>query len=238
MYLSAAEQRALLGTILPFTGPDSDSAAELCSEALGTPLRSAEDVQACFCELVAAAHPHAVAVMAAWDSKRTDLSAPSQNLGMPSCARLSHYSASKPTTASHRRARARIASVAGHTRHGAGDTGQCADAWASAADSTLAHWSQPRQAISAAGLLHPASDLASVAVAEDGTDALGETTCSICLSSEREEDVILCDDCHKEFHKACLNPPMAVVPVGQWHCSICAPKRFGLHEKGLHCSLE
>ncbi|GMF30217.1 unnamed protein product [Phytophthora lilii] len=50
------------------------------------------------------------------------------------------------------------------------------------------------------------------------------TGCEVCGSSERERDIVLCDDCDAEFHVFCLRPPLAAVPEGQWLCPKCSAK--------------
>ena len=62
-----------------------------------------------------------------------------------------------------------------------------------------------------------------LAVRADGRNALGETTCCVCLTNTHEQDIILCDACDREFHKQCCVPPLGMVPVGVWLCPDCLP---------------
>jgi PHD-finger len=50
---------------------------------------------------------------------------------------------------------------------------------------------------------------------------VGETVCVVCRSNHDEADVLLCDDCGAEFHRRCLRPPLAAVPIEDWICAEC-----------------
>ncbi|KAL4174273.1 hypothetical protein KRP22_006212 [Phytophthora ramorum] len=51
-----------------------------------------------------------------------------------------------------------------------------------------------------------------------------QTVCEVCKSSERESEIVLCDDCDAEYHIFCLQPPLLSVPEEQWFCPKCSPK--------------
>jgi len=60
-----------------------------------------------------------------------------------------------------------------------------------------------------------------LAVTSDGRNPLGESTCRICLTNAREEDILLCDGCGADHHKLCLHPPLGTVPPDVWFCPGC-----------------
>ena len=48
--------------------------------------------------------------------------------------------------------------------------------------------------------------------------------CWICLSNEDQSSILLCDNekhCNREYHMGCLNPPLTIVPSGNWYCPRC-----------------
>ena len=45
--------------------------------------------------------------------------------------------------------------------------------------------------------------------------------CKICRSGFDEEEMLVCDGCDELFHCACLDPPLAKIPEGDWFCSNC-----------------
>ncbi|CAM9862982.1 unnamed protein product, partial [Chrysoparadoxa australica] len=45
--------------------------------------------------------------------------------------------------------------------------------------------------------------------------------CSLCGLDGDPSRVLVCDGCDKEFHLACLEPPLTVVPEGDWFCPGC-----------------
>jgi len=51
-----------------------------------------------------------------------------------------------------------------------------------------------------------------------------ESTCERCKSTERSQQMILCDECDKGYHIDCLNPPLEEMPKDDWHCSECNPR--------------
>lgn len=53
--------------------------------------------------------------------------------------------------------------------------------------------------------------------------------CRTCLA-DRSEPMLLCEQCDRAFHLACLNPPLLEVPKGEWLCSRCVRQnRFHTH---------
>ncbi|KAG3103483.1 hypothetical protein PI124_g13622 [Phytophthora idaei] len=59
---------------------------------------------------------------------------------------------------------------------------------------------------------------------EEEEEEEAETTCEVCKGSDREKDIILCDDCDAEYHLFCLQPPLSKVPDGSWYCLKCSDK--------------
>ena len=47
------------------------------------------------------------------------------------------------------------------------------------------------------------------------------TACEGC-SLQHERGMVLCDGCDRGWHLQCLDPPLAAVPEGTWHCPACA----------------
>ena len=45
--------------------------------------------------------------------------------------------------------------------------------------------------------------------------------CSLCGTSENDDQLLFCDDCDRGYHTYCLNPPMKIAPEGSWSCGIC-----------------
>lgn len=52
------------------------------------------------------------------------------------------------------------------------------------------------------------------------------TKCIVCEQGEDEDLILVCDGpgCINEVHMSCLNPPLTVVPEGDWFCPICNEK--------------
>ena len=46
-------------------------------------------------------------------------------------------------------------------------------------------------------------------------------TCSLCGTSENDDQLLFCDDCDRGYHMYCLDPPMKIAPEGSWSCQIC-----------------
>jgi len=50
------------------------------------------------------------------------------------------------------------------------------------------------------------------------------TFCEICHQSDREDRMLLCDDCDRGYHMECLTPPITTVPIEEWYCSGCTQR--------------
>ncbi|XP_018015338.1 zinc finger protein ubi-d4 B [Hyalella azteca] len=46
-------------------------------------------------------------------------------------------------------------------------------------------------------------------------------TCTLCGTSENDDQLLFCDDCDRGYHLYCLAPPLAEPPEGEWSCSLC-----------------
>jgi len=51
------------------------------------------------------------------------------------------------------------------------------------------------------------------------------TYCAVCGRCDREDRLLLCDGCDAGYHLDCLTPPLTDVPVDEWFCPRCAPRR-------------
>ncbi len=58
--------------------------------------------------------------------------------------------------------------------------------------------------------------------------------CCVCWGDEDESRNVLCDTCDCEFHLYCLDPPLADVPQGVWHCPRC--RALGATPEGGECA--
>lgn len=45
--------------------------------------------------------------------------------------------------------------------------------------------------------------------------------CSICGTSDNDDQLLFCDDCDRGYHMYCLAPPLTVPPEGSWSCKLC-----------------
>uniref|UniRef100_A0A1B6E6S0 PHD-type domain-containing protein n=1 Tax=Clastoptera arizonana TaxID=38151 RepID=A0A1B6E6S0_9HEMI len=45
--------------------------------------------------------------------------------------------------------------------------------------------------------------------------------CSICGTSDNDDQLLFCDDCDRGYHMYCLAPPLASPPEGSWSCRLC-----------------
>lgn len=52
------------------------------------------------------------------------------------------------------------------------------------------------------------------------------TFCEICHQSDREDRMLLCDNCDRGYHLECLTPPMTAVPIEEWFCPDCFTHLF------------
>ncbi|CAL4082531.1 unnamed protein product, partial [Meganyctiphanes norvegica] len=46
-------------------------------------------------------------------------------------------------------------------------------------------------------------------------------TCTLCGTSENDDQLLFCDDCDRGYHLYCLNPPLQEPPEGEWSCHLC-----------------
>ena len=52
--------------------------------------------------------------------------------------------------------------------------------------------------------------------------------CTLCGTSENDDQLLFCDDCDRGYHMYCLVPPIKEPPEGSWSCKLCI-ERF--HKK-------
>jgi len=45
--------------------------------------------------------------------------------------------------------------------------------------------------------------------------------CSICGTSDNDDQLLFCDDCDRGYHVYCLTPPLTSPPEGCWSCKLC-----------------
>uniref|UniRef100_A0A1I8IKJ0 PHD finger protein 10 n=1 Tax=Macrostomum lignano TaxID=282301 RepID=A0A1I8IKJ0_9PLAT len=72
---------------------------------------------------------------------------------------------------------------------------------------------------------------------EKGWRCLDCTVCEGCGDTDRENLLLLCDDCDISYHTFCLDPPLTEVPKGAWkcrHCVICG--LCGSRSPGYNCA--
>jgi hypothetical protein len=53
-------------------------------------------------------------------------------------------------------------------------------------------------------------------------DPYSTVVCEICAVNKDDNQVVICDECHKGFHTYCLRPVMVNIPRGDWWCSVCS----------------
>ncbi|RXG51449.1 Zinc finger protein DPF3 [Armadillidium vulgare] len=46
-------------------------------------------------------------------------------------------------------------------------------------------------------------------------------TCTLCGTSENDDQLLFCDDCDRGYHLYCLTPPLSEPPEGEWSCYLC-----------------
>lgn len=53
-------------------------------------------------------------------------------------------------------------------------------------------------------------------------EAMNDTVCEVCGSGDREDILLLCDNCDRGFHTICLTPPLENIPdENEWFCPDC-----------------
>ncbi|XP_025836788.1 zinc finger protein ubi-d4 B-like [Agrilus planipennis] len=45
--------------------------------------------------------------------------------------------------------------------------------------------------------------------------------CSVCGTSDNDDQLLFCDDCDRGYHMYCLSPPLTTPPEGSWSCHLC-----------------
>ncbi|CAH2986712.1 unnamed protein product [Chilo suppressalis] len=45
--------------------------------------------------------------------------------------------------------------------------------------------------------------------------------CSVCGTSDNDDQLLFCDDCDRGYHMYCLAPPLDTPPEGSWACALC-----------------
>lgn len=45
--------------------------------------------------------------------------------------------------------------------------------------------------------------------------------CTLCGTSENDDQLLFCDDCDRGYHLYCLSPPLLEPPEGEWSCELC-----------------
>lgn len=45
--------------------------------------------------------------------------------------------------------------------------------------------------------------------------------CSVCGTSDNDDQLLFCDDCDRGYHMYCLAPPLSSPPEGSWSCRLC-----------------
>lgn len=46
-------------------------------------------------------------------------------------------------------------------------------------------------------------------------------SCTLCGTSDNDDQLLFCDDCDRGYHMYCLKPPMEKPPEGHWMCALC-----------------
>ncbi|XP_020266981.1 methyl-CpG-binding domain-containing protein 9-like [Asparagus officinalis] len=58
--------------------------------------------------------------------------------------------------------------------------------------------------------------------------------CKVCGIDKDDVSVLLCDKCDSEYHRYCLNPPLARIPDGDWFCPSCVTDEDNVQYESLH----
>ncbi|RWS07504.1 remodeling and spacing factor 1-like isoform X2 [Dinothrombium tinctorium] len=56
---------------------------------------------------------------------------------------------------------------------------------------------------------------------EQSEEENDDTPCRRCGKYDHPEWILLCDSCDSGYHTACLNPPLMLIPDGDWYCPPC-----------------
>ncbi|MCO5559923.1 hypothetical protein L7F22_013527 [Adiantum nelumboides] len=54
-----------------------------------------------------------------------------------------------------------------------------------------------------------------------------EGVCKICGVDKDDDSTLLCDGCDAEYHIYCLEPPLSMIPEGNWYCPACVAGEQG-----------
>lgn len=59
------------------------------------------------------------------------------------------------------------------------------------------------------------------------SDKLDDVSCAICRLGDRSEQLLVCDGkgCYRGMHADCMDPPLTIIPQGDWFCEKCTTKR-------------
>ncbi|KAH7352873.1 hypothetical protein KP509_19G068300 [Ceratopteris richardii] len=69
------------------------------------------------------------------------------------------------------------------------------------------------------------TDLTTVDSAEELKKAPWEEgVCKICGVDKDDDSTLLCDGCDAEYHIYCLEPPLSMIPEGNWYCPACVAR--------------
>ena len=49
--------------------------------------------------------------------------------------------------------------------------------------------------------------------------------CSVCHYKHLGSQLLICDECNKEYHTYCVSPPLKQIPEGKWFCPHCSEKQ-------------
>ena len=61
-----------------------------------------------------------------------------------------------------------------------------------------------------------------VPAAQDNSDVqFHNDECSICDRTDNEDNMLLCDHCHRAYHTSCITPALTSIPDGEWRCPAC-----------------
>jgi len=71
-------------------------------------------------------------------------------------------------------------------------------------------------------------------VIDDGVIEQPPTFCQVCGSSEREDQLLLCDECDNGYHLDCLIPALNAVPIDEWYCEECQPNNIHQYHAESH----
>jgi zinc finger protein ubi-d4 len=56
--------------------------------------------------------------------------------------------------------------------------------------------------------------------------------CTVCGTSENDDQLLFCDDCDRGYHMYCLKPPIKEPPEGSWSCGLCVERFHKKPEQG------